>query len=57
MEALGEPSVVARNGLSDAECCNRIGGPFCQRDPDLRYKTLSGEVVLTGFMMPLNRST
>ena len=33
MEAIEEPSVMARNVLSDEEFYN-----FCQRNPDLRFE-------------------
>jgi hypothetical protein len=38
MEAIEEPSVIARNTLSDEELYARIGEPFYQRNPDLRFE-------------------
>ena len=38
METLEEPSVATWNGLSDEGFYARIGGPFCQRNPDLRFE-------------------
>lgn len=37
MEALKEVSVMDQNTLPNEEFYARVSGPFCQRNPDLRF--------------------